>query len=66
MTAAWVASLGGLLLLCLGTLVGTSWTEQALDRRYRRLATEQRELSESRRALHEISQRCARCGKSIS
>ncbi|MGH3773950.1 MAG: hypothetical protein ACRDRW_21585 [Pseudonocardiaceae bacterium] len=62
MTAGWVAGLGGLLLLCLGALVGNSWTDQALSRRYQRLALERRELTEWRRTLRETSLRCARCG----
>ncbi len=68
MTAVWVAGIVGLLLLCLGTLVGSSWTVQALDRQYRRLAIEQRELNESRRTLQETSlplTRCVWCAKLI-
>lgn len=66
MTAVWVVALGGVLLLCLGTLVGTSWTDQALARRYRRLAIERRELNEWRRTLQETHLRCVRCGKPLA
>ncbi|MGH3752808.1 MAG: hypothetical protein ACRDRP_08960 [Pseudonocardiaceae bacterium] len=58
-----------LLLLCLGTLVGSSWTVQALDQQYRRLAIEQRKLNERRRALEETSlplPRCAWCANLIT
>ncbi len=54
MTGVWIVGIV-LLLLCLGALVGTSWTIHALDRRYRGLATERRELNEWRRALQEVS-----------
>jgi hypothetical protein len=76
MTAVWVAGLGGLLLLFLGTLVGTSWTDQALDRRYQRLAIARRELNEWRHTLHETSrhgaiqhgaiQHCVWCGNPLT
>jgi len=66
MTAVWGAGLGGLLLLCLGALVGNSWTDQALGRRYQRLAIERRELNEWRRALQEASPRCVWCGNPMA
>jgi hypothetical protein len=53
MTIVWVAVFIGLPLLCLGALVGTSWTDQALCARYNRLAAERRELNEWRLALQE-------------
>ena len=62
MTTVWVAVLSGVLLLCLGVLVGASWTDQALSQRRRRLAIEQRELNEWHRLLRETSQHCLRCG----
>jgi hypothetical protein len=62
MTVIWVASLGGLLLLCLGALVGTSWADQALNQRYQRLAIKQRELNEWRDVLQETNPHCAWCG----
>ncbi|HWR48410.1 MAG TPA: hypothetical protein VN327_12495 [Pseudonocardiaceae bacterium] len=66
MTAGCAAVLGGLLVLFLGVLVGTSWTDQALGHRYRRQAIERRELDEWRRTLQETSQRCAWCGNSTA
>jgi hypothetical protein len=66
MTAVWVAGLSGVLLLCLGVLMGTSWTDQALSQRYRRLAIERRELNEWHRTLQETSQRCVRCGNPVA
>ncbi|MGH3867310.1 MAG: hypothetical protein ACRDQ4_14430 [Pseudonocardiaceae bacterium] len=66
MTAVGIASLGGMLLLCLGTLVGTSWTDQVLGARYRRLAIERRELNEWRHALQEASLHCVWCGDSMA
>lgn len=66
MTAVWVAGLGGVLLLCLGALVGTSWTNQALSERYRHLAIERRELNEWRHALQEANRHCVWCGDSIA
>jgi hypothetical protein len=62
MTAIWIAGLCGLLSLCLGALMGTSWADQALDQRYRRLAIERRELDEWRHTLQNTSLRCALCG----
>ncbi|MGB6161429.1 MAG: hypothetical protein WCF33_15115 [Pseudonocardiaceae bacterium] len=66
MTAVWVASLGGMLLLCLGMLVGTSWADQMLGERYRHLAIERRELNEWRHALQEANRHCVWCGDSIA
>jgi MFS superfamily sulfate permease-like transporter len=56
MTGLWIVGILMLLSLGAGLLVGTSWSIHALDRRYRRLAIERRELNEGRRALHEASQ----------
>jgi hypothetical protein len=53
MSAVLIACFGGLLLLCLGTLVGASWTDQVLCARYERVARERRELEEWRLALQE-------------
>ncbi|MGH4010560.1 MAG: hypothetical protein ACRDTH_20780 [Pseudonocardiaceae bacterium] len=53
MITVWVVVLVGLLLLFPGVLMGSSWTDQALDQQYRRLAIERRELDECHRELHE-------------
>jgi hypothetical protein len=66
MTAFWAAGLGGMLLLCLGTLVGTSWIDQVLRHRYQRLALERRELNEWSHALEEASLHCVWCGDSMA
>ncbi len=66
MTAVWVAVLSGVLLLCLGVLVGTSWADQALGQRYQRLANERRELNEWHRLLQETSQGCVQCGNPVA
>ncbi|MGH3974580.1 MAG: hypothetical protein ACRDS9_14810 [Pseudonocardiaceae bacterium] len=58
MTAIEAVILIGLLMLCLGLLLGNLLTVQALDRQYRRLAIERRELNEWHRRLREISLRC--------
>jgi hypothetical protein len=65
MTAVWVAALSGVLLLCLGVLVGTSWADQALGQRYQRLANERRELNEWHRMLEETSEGCVQCGNPV-
>ncbi|MDQ3154107.1 MAG: hypothetical protein M3R63_21110 [Actinomycetota bacterium] len=55
MTAFWIAGILILLSFVAGLLVGTSWSIHALDRRYRDLARERRQLNEWRRALQEAS-----------
>lgn len=59
MTAVWIAGIFGL--LCLGAMVGSSWTVQGLDRQYRRLAVQRKELNKSRRTLQETTLPLARC-----
>ncbi|MBV9141888.1 MAG: hypothetical protein JO115_13385 [Pseudonocardiales bacterium] len=66
MTASWAAVLGGLLVLFLGVLVGTSWTDQALVGRYRRQAIERRELNEWHQALQHTNRGCAWCGSAAA
>jgi hypothetical protein len=61
MTTIWIAGIVGLLLLCLGALVGSSWTVQSLDQQYRRLAIERRKLNERRHTLQETSLPPADC-----
>lgn len=56
MTDLWIVGILMLLSLGAGLLVGTSWNIHALDRRYRSLAIERRELDEWHRALQEVSQ----------
>jgi hypothetical protein len=62
MTTIWIVGLGGLLVLCFGLLLGSTWTIQALDRQYRRLAIEWRELNAARVSIQEDSMRCPWCG----
>ncbi|HEY6424116.1 MAG TPA: hypothetical protein VIY28_12890 [Pseudonocardiaceae bacterium] len=69
MTTVWVAVILGLLLLCLGALMGSSCTVGVLDQQYRRLAVERQELNERRRTLREARLRlvrCPRCAKLIA
>jgi hypothetical protein len=65
MTSIWGVGLIGLLLLFFGVLVGSTWTIQAVNRQYRRLAIERRELNEWRLELQQTNVRCARCGHLI-
>lgn len=66
MSTVWIAGLVGLLMLCLGLLLGSSWTVQALDRRCRQLASERRELNATRLAMQEETRlRCSWCGNLI-
>lgn len=58
MTTIWIA---GLVILCFGMLIGGSWTVQALDRQYRRLAIERRKLNAEHFTVQETSLRCAWC-----
>jgi hypothetical protein len=56
--------LSGILLVCLGLLLGSAWTVQALQPRLRRQAEERRRLNEEWEALrtaHEQRHRCTRC-----
>lgn len=66
MTAIWTASLGGLLLLFIGALMGTSWTDQALRQQYQRLLIELRELQEWNHTLQDASLQCVLCGSLAS
>lgn len=65
MTATGITVLVGLLTLCLGMLLGATFTVQALDRQFRRLAIKRRELNALRLTLQESSARCSRCGNLI-
>jgi hypothetical protein len=58
-------ALTAVVLICLGLLLGTAWTIQALQARLRRQAEERRRLNEEWAALriaHEKQNRCPRCG----
>lgn len=46
--------IAAVLLIGLGILVGSSWTQQALDRRFRQNAAERRALNEEWRAVREL------------
>lgn len=63
MSTVWIVGLGGLLMLCLGVLLGSAWTVQAMNRQSRRIATEWRELNATRLAMQEQTRlRCSWCG----
>lgn len=58
-------ALTAVVLVCLGLLLGTAWTTQALQPRLRRQAEERRQLNEEWAALriaHEQQNRCPHCG----
>lgn len=59
MSAVGITVLAGLLTLCLGMALGATWTVQALDCRFRRLAIERRELNAARLALEAETSRAA-------
>jgi hypothetical protein len=65
MSTVWIAGLGGILMLCFGMLLGSTWTVQILNRQCRRLAIERRELNATRLAMQDTSLHCCRCGKLI-
>jgi cell division protein FtsL len=59
----------GVLLVCLGLLLGTSWTVQALQPKLRRQARERRRLNEEWSAVRTAQRRweeCPRCGRPLS
>ncbi|MGH3718455.1 MAG: hypothetical protein ACRDRI_06335 [Pseudonocardiaceae bacterium] len=59
----------GVLLLCLGLLLGETWTAQAFQAKSRRQAEERRRLNEEWLAVHAALQqrgRCPRCGAPLS
>ncbi len=61
--------LSGLLLVCLGLLLGSTWTTQALQHQLRRQAEERRRLNEEwlavRTARWALTE-CPRCGIELS
>jgi hypothetical protein len=61
--------LSGVLLVCLGLLIGTAWTTQALQPKLRQQAEERRKLNEEWVALYTARQqrsRCPRCGATLT
>jgi hypothetical protein len=65
MSTVWIVGLCGLLMLCFGILLGSTWTVRILNRQSQRLAIERRELNATRLAMQDTSPRCFRCGKLI-
>ncbi|HZA15644.1 MAG TPA: hypothetical protein VE645_01895 [Pseudonocardiaceae bacterium] len=64
----WVA-LGAVLLVCLGLLLGTSWTTQALQPKLRHQAEERRRLNEEWSAVRTARRqrgKCPRCDSALS
>lgn len=62
-------ALGGVLLVCLGMLLGWSWTVQAVQPKLRHLAAERRRLNEEWSAVHNARRQrdeCPRCGRPLS
>ncbi|MGH3765242.1 MAG: hypothetical protein ACRDS0_22225 [Pseudonocardiaceae bacterium] len=60
-----VEVLGAVLMLCLGVLLGTTWTTQACQPKLRRQAEERRRLNEewfAVRAARRQQAECPRCG----
>ncbi|MGH3899371.1 MAG: hypothetical protein ACRDTA_14245 [Pseudonocardiaceae bacterium] len=61
--------LGALLLLCLGLLLGASWTIQAVQPKLRRQAVERRRLNEEWSAVRTARrqrEKCPRCAGPLS
>lgn len=53
--------IGGALLLCLGLLLGSAWTTQACQPKFRRYAEDRRRLNEEWQSLRLARQRAGRC-----
>jgi uncharacterized paraquat-inducible protein A len=61
--------LSAVLLVCLGLLVGSSWTIQAVQPKLHQQAEERRRLNEEWSAVHTARRqrgRCPRCGSPLS
>ncbi|MGH3918250.1 MAG: hypothetical protein ACRDRY_06790 [Pseudonocardiaceae bacterium] len=61
--------LGGIVLVCLGLLLGASWTVQALQPKLRRQAEERRRLNEEWSAVRTARRQrseCPRCARPLS
>jgi hypothetical protein len=66
MSTVGLVGLCGLLLLCLGMLLGSTWTVQAMNRQSRRVATEWRELHAARLTMQKETRLCCSwCGNLI-
>ncbi|MGH3853928.1 MAG: hypothetical protein ACRDR6_10635 [Pseudonocardiaceae bacterium] len=64
-----IQMLGAVLLVCLGLLLGATWTTQAFQPRLRRQAEERRRLNEEWLAVRTERQRrgqCPRCASPLS
>lgn len=64
-----IVLLGALLSACLGALIGSAWTVQALEGRLRYHATERRRLNDewaAVRALRERRRRCVDCDDELN
>ncbi|MGH3776242.1 MAG: hypothetical protein ACRDRR_11000 [Pseudonocardiaceae bacterium] len=61
--------LAAVLLVCLGLLLGATWTTQALEPKLRRQAEERRRLNEEWSAVHTARRqrgKCPRCACSLT
>jgi cell division protein FtsL len=61
--------LGAVMLVCLGLLLGSTWTTQALQPKLRRQAEERRQLNEewsAVRTAHEQRGKCPRCASLLT
>jgi hypothetical protein len=58
--------LGASLLVCLGLLLGSSWTIQALQPKLRQQAEERRRLNEEWLAVRTARRQCSRCGSPLT
>ncbi len=64
-----IQMLGAVLLVCLGLLLGSSWTVQALQPKLRRQAEERRRLNEEWSTIFAVRTQqdtCPRCGSPLS
>ncbi len=64
-----VPAMSGVILVCLGILLGASWTTQALQSKLRLQAEERRRLNEEWSAVRTARRqrrKCPRCGSPLS
>jgi hypothetical protein len=65
-TPGWFA-LGSVLLVCIGLLLGATWTTQALQFKFRQLAEERRRLNDEWSAVRMARRsQCPRCARPLS